>query len=143
MRKSVWNCLSISVKEMKAQYCFETFYRNRTFAFDRFIGRDRFIITLQLSTEVGDRWVEFLSIENECFPGGKVVVNQLAKIEPTYCFYGGARWWFICPMINNGKACNRRSAIFYFPPGGRPEFGCRHCHELRYPDAGKSSGLVW
>jgi hypothetical protein len=45
--------------------------------------------------------------------------------------FGGSRWWFICPLIRYGIACNRRVGNLYLPPNRR-YFGCRHCHGLTY-----------
>jgi hypothetical protein len=45
--------------------------------------------------------------------------------------FGGKRWWFICPLIVHGIACNRRAGKLYLPPGAR-YFGCRKCHDLTY-----------
>lgn len=47
--------------------------------------------------------------------------------ESTPCFFGGKRWWFICP----GICCERRCRILYMPAGGS-EFACRACHNLTY-----------
>jgi hypothetical protein len=44
---------------------------------------------------------------------------------------GGRRFWFICPLIVRGMACNRRVGNLYLPPGTR-YFGCRKCHNLTY-----------
>jgi hypothetical protein len=53
---------------------------------------------------------------------------RLATTRPRF---GGLRWWFICPLIVNGRACEGRAAKLYLPPGGR-YFGCRACHRLTY-----------
>ena len=45
--------------------------------------------------------------------------------------FGGVRWWFTCPLIVRGDACNRRVGKLHLPPGAR-YFGCRHCHNLTY-----------
>lgn len=45
--------------------------------------------------------------------------------------FGGLRWWFICPLVVDGRACNRRVSKLYLPPGAR-YYGCRHCHNLTY-----------
>jgi hypothetical protein len=45
--------------------------------------------------------------------------------------FGGRRWWWICPLVGNGRACKRRVSKLYLPPGSN-YFGCRHCHELTY-----------
>lgn len=52
-------------------------------------------------------------------------------LQTTYPNYGGVRWWFTCPLIVEGKPCNRRVGKLYLPPGER-YFGCRHCHNLAY-----------
>jgi hypothetical protein len=45
--------------------------------------------------------------------------------------FGGLRWWFICPLVVNGRPCGRRVGKLYLPPGGR-YYGCRHCYNLTY-----------
>ena len=45
--------------------------------------------------------------------------------------YGGLRWWFICPLMVDGRACQHRVRKLYLPPGGR-YFGCRRCYQLDY-----------
>ncbi len=52
-------------------------------------------------------------------------------IRATPTQFGGKRWWFICPLVVNGNACNRRTANLYLPPGAK-YFGCRICHGLTY-----------
>jgi hypothetical protein len=43
----------------------------------------------------------------------------------TACYFGGFRWWFICP------SCHKRVAILYkkYYAG---DFLCRQCHDLTY-----------
>ncbi len=53
------------------------------------------------------------------------------KITTTPCYFGGVRYWFVCPLIHDGIACNRRVAILYLPSGAS-YFGCRHCYNLTY-----------
>ena len=58
-----------------------------------------------------------------------VTVPVRLEITPTQ--FGGRRWWFTCPLIVGGTACNRRAGKLYLTPGAR-YFGCRHCHNLTY-----------
>jgi hypothetical protein len=51
--------------------------------------------------------------------------------------FGGLRWWFNCPLVVNGRPCNRRAGKLYLPPRGR-YFGCRHCHGLTYTSCQES-----
>lgn len=53
------------------------------------------------------------------------------RLETTPTRFGGKRWWFICPLMVSGVACNRRAGKLYLPPGSR-YFGCRTCHDLTY-----------
>ena len=53
------------------------------------------------------------------------------RLETTPLYFGGCRWWGICPLVGNGQACNRRVGKLYLPPGGR-YFGCRICYRLTY-----------
>ena len=45
------------------------------------------------------------------------------------CRYGGARPWFRCPGVVNGRACGRRVGKLFLR--GR-YFLCRHCHRIAY-----------
>ena len=56
------------------------------------------------------------------------------RLETTPLYFGGCRWWGICPLVGNGQACNRRVGKLYLPPGGR-YFGCRICYRLSYRSA--------
>lgn len=52
-------------------------------------------------------------------------------VVTTQPYFGGVRWWFICPLTVNGRACQRRARKLYLPSGGR-YFGCRICYNLTY-----------
>jgi len=51
--------------------------------------------------------------------------------------FGGLRWWFLCPLSLNGRACGRRVRKLYLPPGSH-YFGCRHCFNLTYTSTQES-----
>jgi hypothetical protein len=52
-------------------------------------------------------------------------------LTATPCPFGGARWWFRCPLVVDGAPCGRRCRILYRPYGA-PYFGCRECWGLTY-----------
>ncbi len=52
-------------------------------------------------------------------------------VETTPCYFGGIRYWFICPLSLNDRPCCRRVGKLYLPPGAR-YYGCRHCYNLTY-----------
>jgi hypothetical protein len=63
--------------------------------------------------------------------------NYHLRLTTTRPRFGGLRWWFVCPLVVSGRACGRRVAKLYLPPGGR-FFGCRHCHDLTYTSCQES-----
>jgi len=52
-------------------------------------------------------------------------------LQTTPTQFDGERWWFTCPMIVSGVACNGRAGKLHLPPGAK-YFGCRRCHDLTY-----------
>jgi len=63
-----------------------------------------------------------ISNESDDYLYGNGVEIPLTK---TPCYFGGERFWFICPD------CHRRVAILYRPRYSS-FFLCRHCHDLTY-----------
>src|SRR5260370_34833840 len=55
----------------------------------------------------------------------------LTSTIPTF---GGKRWWFICPLIEDEVACKRRVKKLFLPPG-EVYFGGRTCYGLTYESA--------
>ncbi len=53
---------------------------------------------------------------------------DLAKAKANF---GGFRYYFICPLIDKGKPCNKRVGILYRPEG-EAYFGCRYCYKIIY-----------
>lgn len=51
------------------------------------------------------------------------------RLQTTQPHFGGTRWWFTCPLVQFGNACNRRVAKLHLQG---LYFGCRHCHNLTY-----------
>jgi hypothetical protein len=56
-------------------------------------------------------------------------LDHRVLLDSTTPRYGGLRWWFLCPLVVRGIACERRVRKLYRV--GR-YFGCRHCHDLTY-----------
>jgi hypothetical protein len=62
---------------------------------------------------------------------GGVEVEYPVALQTTPVPGGKVRWWFVCPVSVDGRACRRRVGVLYLPPG-REYFGCRHCYNLTY-----------
>jgi hypothetical protein len=61
----------------------------------------------------------------------KEALDYRLRLATTRPRFGGLRWWFVCPLVVNGRPCGRRVAKLYLPPGGR-YYACRHCNRLTY-----------
>jgi hypothetical protein len=64
-------------------------------------------------------------------------VDYTIHLTTTQPNFGGARWWFVCPLATDGVVCGRRVGKLYLPPGKR-YFGCRHCNDLTYASCQES-----
>jgi hypothetical protein len=51
-------------------------------------------------------------------------------------FFGGTRWWLVCPGRWLGDHCRRRCALLYLPLDAS-RFACRLCHDLTYRSSQK------
>lgn len=58
-------------------------------------------------------------------------IDYKIRLTTTQCNYGKERYWFECPLIIDGKSCNRRVGVLYLPNYSK-YFGCRHCYNLTY-----------
>jgi hypothetical protein len=61
-------------------------------------------------------------------------VELPVRLEQQPMRFGRVRWWGRCPLMMNGRPCNRRIGKLYSPPGSA-YFGCRVCHGLTYASA--------
>jgi hypothetical protein len=57
--------------------------------------------------------------------------HYTVRLTTTQPYFGGMRWWFVCPLGVGGQRCKRRVGKLYLPERAR-HFGCRHCHRLTY-----------
>jgi hypothetical protein len=81
--------------------------------------------------ENGPSGLRFMYTITENDTGEKKDYNYVIPVVATPCNYGGERWWYVCPLVVNGRSCRRRCRIVYMPPGAE-YFGCRECHRLTY-----------
>lgn len=67
-------------------------------------------------------------------------MNYKVDLTTAPCNYGGARYWFICPLTKNGKYCGRRVGVLY---SVGKWFGCRHCGEIAYAKQMEGGKFRW
>ncbi|MCP4481335.1 MAG: hypothetical protein GY817_00705 [bacterium] len=75
-------------------------------------------------------FIQFQYTQTDRTTDKKSEIDYKAKLVSTSCYYGGVRWWFRCPLVINGKQCNRKVGVLYL--GNGKYFGCRHCYNLIY-----------
>ena len=93
-------------------------------------------IGFTVSTVEGDEYIRFQYTQTDRNTEEKTELDYKVQLDWTPCYFGGRRWWFICPLMVNGKACNRRVGSLHL--GNGKYFGCRHCYNLTYESSKES-----
>lgn len=105
-----------------------------------YTGKKTASINYLINTMSPRPWLRLLYHIN-AWNGEERKFDYQVELQTTHCHFGGLRWWFICPLLSNGRPCGRRVAKLYMPPGGF-YFGCRHCHDLTYRSSQESDKRV-
>lgn len=69
--------------------------------------------------------------------GNKTDYDYKIRLTTTLCYFGGVRYWFLCPSHVKGIQCGRRTGTLYLT-SGENYFGCRHCCNLTYDSRNES-----
>lgn len=128
-RWTVEECKSITTKFLNDHGYFDGGIRWGGMSWSRG-GETTGSIGFVVSTVEGDEYIRFQYTQTDRHTGEKTDLDYKARLTWTPCYFGGRRWWFICPLVVNGRACNRRVGVLYL--GGGKYFGCRHCYNLTY-----------
>lgn len=76
------------------------------------------------------------------YSGENRVYNYTIELQTTPLPWGGVRYWFTCPLVRDGKHCERKVGALYLSPSGR-FFGCRHCYDLTYKSSQEKGKSQW
>ena len=90
--------------------------------------------SIGLKTESGPNGCIHLVFQYEItdrISGDQETMVYSVPVTSTECYFGGQRYWFICPLKINDQPCHRRVGKLYLPPDSN-YFGCRRCHNLTY-----------
>lgn len=128
-------CQSLSVKFLNENHYFDGGIRWGGCSWVR-NGEKNGNIGFAVSTFRGDEYIRFQYTQTDSQTEEKTDLDYKARIVPTSCYFGGRRWWFICPLVINGQVCNRRVGVLYF--GNGKYLGCRHCYNLTYKSCKES-----
>ncbi|HUU29584.1 MAG TPA: hypothetical protein VM123_17415 [archaeon] len=134
-RWTVEECKSISTKFLNKHHYFDGGVHWGGMSWSRGgekTGSSDFVV----STVEGDEYIRFQYTQTDRHTGEKSELDYKARLVWTPCYFGGRRWWFICPLVVNGRACERRVGVLYL--GGSKYFGCRKCYNLTYESSKES-----
>ncbi|PIR03771.1 MAG: hypothetical protein COV59_03805 [Candidatus Magasanikbacteria bacterium CG11_big_fil_rev_8_21_14_0_20_39_34] len=95
---------------------------------NKFDGRES-TVGVQSILSGGKKFLRIYYTQTYIDNGSKEHFDYKILLVTTKCYYGGSRYWFICPWYKNGKYCGRRVGVLY---KGGDRFACRHCYELTY-----------
>lgn len=90
---------------------------------DKTLYKESFIVNERIDLRNSFKYInlKYHTLKENC--------DYKVPLVSTKCYFGGRRYWFLCPLVINGVSCNRRVGVLY--KCGR-YFGCRHCHRLTY-----------
>jgi hypothetical protein len=134
-RRTVEECKSITTKFLNKHHHFDggiswggvSWRRN---------GEKTGSIGFVVSTVEGDEYIRFQYTQTDRSTDEKTEFDYKAWLTWTPCYFGGRRWWFICPLVVNGRVCGRRVGSLHL--GSGKYFGCRHCYNLTYESSKES-----
>ena len=134
-RQTVEECKEITVKFLNEHHFFAGGVRSGGMKWTR-NGEQTGSINFVVSTAEGDEFIRFQYTLTDRHSGEKTELDYKARLDSTPCHFGGRRWWFICPLVVSGRACNRLVGALYLGDGNY--FGCRHCYDLTYESSKES-----
>ena len=123
------SCKSLSVKFLNEYHYFDGGIRQGGCSWGR-NGKETNNIGFMVSTIKDEGYVHFQYVYTNGGTGEKTELNYRARLIWVPHYFGGGRWWFICPLVINDQPCNRRVGVLYL--GNGKYFGCRHCYNLTY-----------
>jgi len=134
-RKTVEECKSISTKFLNEHHYFDGGVRWGGMNWSRG-GEKTGSISFIVSTVDGDEYIRFQYTQTDKYTNEKSELDYRVRLAWTPCYFGGRRWWFICPLVVNGQLCESRVGVLYL--GGNKYFGCRKCYNLTYESSKES-----
>jgi hypothetical protein len=76
-----------------------------------------------------EEYIKFIYNKTYYATGEREEFNYKVQLTTTPCFFGGKRFWFLCPLSINNAFCGKRVGVLYL--AGK-HFGCRICYDLAY-----------
>lgn len=86
-------------------------------------------ISIQSSIDEDEQYVKLIYTQTNNNTGEKTNLNYKIPLTTTPCYFGGKRYWFICPWYVKNIYCGRRVGVLYLSD---KYFACRNCNNLTY-----------
>jgi hypothetical protein len=134
-KTTVEECLSIDTGHLRRKGLLRAGVRHTGGLLWTYPGGEQFNLTYEVDTT--SETAPFVRLSYSWLWRGNPEVQRASysvRLTTTQLASGGLRWWFICPLAKDGRACNRRVAKLHLPPLAH-YFGCRYCHDLTYRSA--------
>lgn len=84
--------------------------------------------------------IRFQYTSTDRYSGEATELDYSVDLKATPCHFGGLRWWFLCPILQNENPCWKRVGKLYL--AGGKYFGCRHCYGLTYQSSQENDKRV-
>ena len=133
-RRTVEDCKTITTMFLNEHNYFDGDVRRGGMNWSR-NGEETGSIGYEVSTIGSNEYIRFQYTQTDRNTDEKTKLDYKARLTWTPCYFGGIRWWFICPQVVNAHACGKRVGSLYLE-GKR--FGCRHCYNLTYASSQES-----
>ncbi|MBP6858063.1 MAG: hypothetical protein KBC11_02655 [Candidatus Pacebacteria bacterium] len=101
-------------------------------------SQDKSKVGIEVVTMGDEYYVRIQYTQTSRRTGEKKEFDYKISLTTTSCYFGGFRYWFKCPISNDGIPCGRRVGVLY---KDGDYFGCRHCHNLTYESRNLSGFL--
>ena len=124
-RRTVEECKTISIKVFNDHKYFNGGIHSGRINWSR-NGEWTGSIGFLVSTVEGDEYIRFQYMQTDRNTDKKIEIDYKVRLDWTPCSFGGRRWWLICPLMFNGRACGRRVGAIYLGSIRGKYFGCRH-----------------
>ena len=129
-KATVEDCRSLRVKFLKENGYFEQFYISGGISW--FIGETK-TSSIWVAVDKDNEYVRVQYSFTHETDEAKKHRDYKIKLTKTSCYFGGFRYWLLCPF------CNKKMGKLYLL--GRNDFACRHCLDLSYESRNK--GGIW
>lgn len=130
-RLTVEECTAVSMKRFKDCGYLRGGGRYGRMKWERY-GRTIKSLDFKVSMKYkGAESIRFMYTITDRITSQKKDFDYKVLLDWTPCYFGGRRWWFLCPLAGkDGWPCNNRVGSLYLADGGY--LGCRHCFNLTY-----------